>query len=174
MTFDLDTFVARCDAASREADAQARIEALLREAIERPAEVGAALASYRNLTNLEDLVVFRSERLTLLHGLIPPGFAAAPHNHNLWSVIAVYDGQEDNTFFERGGDGLVEVGRASVTAPGVIANDANVIHAVCNPRTTMLRAIHAYGGDLLATERSNWNAETHEETVFDWRKVVRS
>lgn len=33
-------------------------------------------------------------------------------------------------------------------------------------------SIHAYGGNLLATPRSTWHPETHEETQFDWRKVA--
>jgi len=37
---------------------------------------------------------------------------------------------------------------------------------------TVLRAIHAHGGDLLATERSNWNPETREEMKYDWRAVA--
>ena len=31
--------------------------------------------------------------------------------------------------------------------------------------------LHAYGGDLFGTPRSNWDPETHEEIPFDWRKV---
>lgn len=172
MTFDLTTFISRCDAASRCVDAQARIELLLRGAVEHPTQLADALGGYTGTSSLEALAIHRSEKLTLLHGLLPPGFAAAPHNHNLWSVIAVYEGQEDNVFFERDGDALVENRRASVIAPGVLANDADVVHSIVNPRDTELRAIHAYGGDLFATRRSSWDAQTHEETEFDWSKVA--
>jgi predicted metal-dependent enzyme (double-stranded beta helix superfamily) len=171
MSFDLDQFVTQCDAASRAEDAQSRVAALLQEAVEAPQELADALSGYSNLRSLEDLAVFRSDRLTLLHGLIPPGFTAAPHNHNVWSVVAIYDGEEQNIFFEREGDGLVETGRASVTAPGVLCNAPEAIHSIHNPRNTTLRAIHAYGGDLFTTPRSSWDAETHEETAFDWRRV---
>jgi predicted metal-dependent enzyme (double-stranded beta helix superfamily) len=172
MALDLSAFVSRCELASRAHDAQAQVAALLREVIERPGDLAEALSGHTNIENLEDLIVYRSETLTLLHGLLPPGFTAAPHNHNLWSVIAVYAGQEDNVFFEKDGPRLVETRRVSIMAPGVVSNSPDVIHSIHNPRGIELRAVHAYGGDLLATPRSSWDAESHEETSFDWRKVA--
>lgn len=172
MTFQLDQFVARCAAAARTNDAQSQISELLREAVQYPDELAVALAGYSNIASLEDLVIYRDETLTLLHALVPPGFSTDPHNHNLWSVIAVYDGQEDNRFFEYDGDRLVETRRASLVAPDLLANAPEVIHAIHNPRDTTLRAIHAYGGDLLATPRSSWDVDTHEEIAYDWRKVA--
>ena len=81
-------------------------------------------------------------------------------------------GHTNNVFFEKDGPRLVETRRVSVTAPGVVLNAPDVIHSIHNPRDTELRALHAYGGDLLATPRSTWDAESHEETAFDWRKVA--
>jgi predicted metal-dependent enzyme (double-stranded beta helix superfamily) len=107
----------------------------------------------------------------LLAGALPPGFSAGPHNHNLWSVVGVCAGQEDNQFFERDGEGLKRCGGASVVGPGVLSNGADVIHAIRNPLNTPLLVLHAYGGDLFATPRSNWDAETHEEIPYDWEKV---
>lgn len=60
-------------------------------------------------------------------------------------------------------------------APGVLPNDADVIHAIRNPLDVPLDVplvvLHAYGGDLFATPRSNWDPETNEEIPFDWEKV---
>jgi predicted metal-dependent enzyme (double-stranded beta helix superfamily) len=172
MAFDLSAFLSRCETASRADDAQARLAGILREVVERPADLAEALSGHTNIKNLEDLVVYRSETLTLLHGIVPPKFTAAPHNHNLWSVVAVYAGQEDNIFFEKDGERLVETSRQTVTAPGVLSNAPDAIHSIHNPRDTELRALHAYGGDLLATPRSNWDPKTHAETSFNWRKVT--
>jgi hypothetical protein len=38
-------------------------------------------------------------------------------------------------------------------------------------RRAALLVLHAYGGDLFATARSNWDLETHEEIPYDWEKV---
>ena len=174
-SFDLDGFVARCLGASHAEDACAQLEALLGELLRShsPAVLAEALAGYTDPSNLENLMFHRGETLTLMHGVLPPGFGAAPHNHNMWSVIAVYEGVEDNTFFERSDGGLAEVGRHSVVAPGILVNPPATIHSIQNGQTIPLRAIHAYGGDLLATPRSNWDAQTHVETPFDWRKVAK-
>jgi hypothetical protein len=58
-----------------------------------------------------------------------------------------------------------------VVAPGVLANDADVIHAIRNPLDAPLLVLHAYGGDLFATPRSTWDAQTHKEIPFDWKSV---
>jgi predicted metal-dependent enzyme (double-stranded beta helix superfamily) len=160
----------RCKQALAAPDPQASVEAVVLEAARDPA-VLAAISRRTRFANLQDLAIHRSDELTLLAGSLPPGFSAAPHNHNLWSVVGVCAGQEDNQFFARTDDGLEQIGAVSVVGPGVLANDADVIHAICNPLDTPLVVLHAYGGDLFGTPRSNWDPETHEEIPFDWQKV---
>lgn len=161
----------QCLAALRTADPQGSIESILLEAAKDPV-IADAIATRTQFASLEDLAIYRSESLTLLAGALPPGFRAGPHNHNLWSVVSVCGGQEDNEFYERSGNGLKQIGQATVVAPGVLANDADVIHAICNPLDVPLLALHAYGGDLFGVSRSNWDPETHEEIPYDWTKVL--
>ena len=164
------TVVERCQRALEGPDPQSSVAAILLEAAKDPA-VAEAISNRTEFANLEDLAIHRSQRLTLLAGALPPGFSAGPHNHNLWSVVSVCAGQEDNQFFERDGEGLRQKGAASVIAPGVLANDADVIHAISNPLDAPLVVLHAYGGDLFATPRSHWDPETHEEIPYEWEKV---
>lgn len=164
------TVIEKCNRALETPDPQSAVKDILLEAARDPAIVDA-IAGRTKFANLADLAIHRSERLTLLAGSLPAGFYAAPHNHNLWSVVGVCAGQEDNQFFERDGDKLRLSGEKSVVAPGVLPNAAEVIHAIRNPLDTPLLVLHAYGGDLFATARSNWDPETHEEIPFDWEKV---
>ena len=170
MNATLEALVATCTSVANEPDAQAKVQALVSAAVTDPA-VAAAIRELHDFSSLEDLAIHRSEHLTMLAGALPPGFRATPHNHNIWSVVGVCGGQEDNQFFEREGSGLKLVSEASVVAPGVLPNDPEVIHAIANPLDESLLALHAYGGDLFATPRSNWDPETHEEIAFDWEKV---
>lgn len=163
-------FIEKCLGALEDPDPQSSMETVLLDAAKDPS-MAKAISARTGLQTLEDLAIHRSKGLTLLAGAMPPGFSAAPHNHNLWSVVAVCGGQEDNQFFERDGEGLRRTGQATVVAPGVLSNPADVIHAIRNPLDTPLLALHAYGGDLLTTPRSNWNPETHEEIPFDWEQV---
>ena len=173
MPTSLETLISDCQSAAAQPDAQTAMEPIIAAAVEDPA-IAEAVSAFDSFQSLEDLALHRSARLTLLAGVLPPGFRANPHNHNIWSVVGVCSGQEDNEFYERDGDGLKQVGRASVVAPGVLPNDPEVIHAISNPLDEPLLVLHAYGGDLFATPRSNWDPETHKEIPFDWEKVKAS
>ena len=118
MNSALENIVAECRRAVESPSPQAEVLAVRDAAANDPA-VGKAISALTSFQTLQDLELHRSEELTVLAGALPPGFRAAPHNHNIWSVVAVCGGQEDNQFFERDGDGLRQVGEASVIAPGV-------------------------------------------------------
>ena len=47
------------------------------------------------------------------------------------------------------------------------------IHAVDVPTLAPTGAIHVYGGDLIATERSEFDPASGAERPFDWRKSER-
>lgn len=170
METEFKTIIEQCEAALDSANPQAKIEAILLAAAKEPAVV-AAIAKRTKFQSLEDLALFRSDHLTLLAGALPAHFSVGPHNHNLWSVVSVCAGQEDNQFYKRDGEGLRQIGSKSIVAPGVLANGVDVIHAIRNPLESPLLMLHAYGGDLFATPRSNWDPVTHKEIPFDWEKV---
>jgi predicted metal-dependent enzyme (double-stranded beta helix superfamily) len=48
-----------------------------------------------------------------------------------------------------------------------------VIHSVENPTRSYTCAIHVYGGDFIATPRSQWDAGTLEEQPYDLDAVRR-
>lgn len=168
-----NTFTAvieRCKQALETPDPQKSVEAIFLDTAKDSA-IADAISKRTKFAKLEDLAIHRSDSLTLLAAALPPGFSAGPHNHNIWSVVSVCAGQEDNQFFQRDGNGLKQCGEASVVAPGVLSNDADVIHAIRNPLDTPLLVLHAYGGDLFATSRSNWDPETQKEIPYVWEKV---
>ncbi len=48
-----------------------------------------------------------------------------------------------------------------------------MIHSVTNPTSRLTGAIHIYGGDFFATERSEWEPETLEERPYDLEKNMK-
>jgi len=50
---------------------------------------------------------------------------------------------------------------------------SNIIHSVTNPIPRLTSAIHIYGGDLLAAERSEWDSETLIEGPFNAERRAR-
>ena len=49
----------------------------------------------------------------------------------------------------------------------------NIIHSVTNPIPRLTGAIHLYGGDFFAAERSEWDSETLAEGRYDAERVMR-
>lgn len=68
--------------------------------------------------------LYHSDTLTILNVLWGPQMTLMPHNHDMWAVIGVYCGREDNIFWRRlseDADGRIEVAGAKSLAPGDVA-----------------------------------------------------
>jgi predicted metal-dependent enzyme (double-stranded beta helix superfamily) len=95
----------------------------------------------------------------------------------MWAVIGVYTGAEDNMFWRRIG----EPGSSKVEAAGARSlrvGDAeplgrDIVHSVTNPIPRLTGAIHVYGGDFFAVERSEWDPEALTERPYDIEKNMR-
>jgi predicted metal-dependent enzyme (double-stranded beta helix superfamily) len=166
--FDVEEFVAACYAALREHSPQAAMKELVERTMSRPGEVEAALGTP---TRAELATIHRSPELTVLNVIWAPGMSIYPHDHRMWAVIGIYGGQEDNTFYRRSPQGLVVAGGKELHSKDSVLLGDKVIHAVANPRQTLTGAIHVYGGDFFATQRSEWDPETLEERPYDVEKA---
>jgi len=118
-----------------------------------------------------------SDELTVLNVIWAPGMTIMPHNHNMWAVIGVYGGREDNIFWRRLKDdplGRIEAAGAKSLGPADVRPlGDDIIHSVTNPTSKLTAAIHVYGGDFFATERSEWETEGLEERPYDIGKAVK-
>jgi predicted metal-dependent enzyme (double-stranded beta helix superfamily) len=118
-----------------------------------------------------------SDDLTILNVIWSPGMMILPHNHNMWAVIGVYGGREDNIFWRRIKDdpkGRIEAAGAKSLGPGDVRPlGEDIIHSVCNPTSKFTGAIHVYGGDFFAMHRSEWETEGLEERDYDIEKNIK-
>ena len=101
-----------------------------------------------------------------------------PHNHQMWAVIGIYTGREDNIFWRRVQDGKstkVEAAGARALAPkDAVPLGHDIIHSVTNPIPRFTGAIHVYGGDFFGpVGRSEWDAETLVEQSCDGVRMAR-
>jgi predicted metal-dependent enzyme (double-stranded beta helix superfamily) len=101
-----------------------------------------------------------------------------PHNHQMWGVIGIYTGREDNIFWRRvpGSQGrkLEAVGAKALCEGDAEPLGPNIIHSVYNPISRLTGAIHVYGGDFLAAPgRSEWDPETFFERPWATESVAR-
>jgi predicted metal-dependent enzyme (double-stranded beta helix superfamily) len=172
--FDREQFVADCRGALNDDRASRNV----REIVERTVADSAAVVRGLGEPKQGGLdVLHRSPELTVLNVLWPAGMIVMPHNHALWAVIGVYNGREDNIMWRQLPDdanGRIEAAGARTLATGdTIAFGVDVIHSVINPLGRTTGAIHVYGGDFFAVNRSEWDPETLREKPYDMEKVLR-
>jgi predicted metal-dependent enzyme (double-stranded beta helix superfamily) len=167
--FDIDSFVARCVAAVRETEPRSAVKEVLAEAMADPASVARSLPP----TRAEIVRLHVSSELTVLKVVWAPGMRFGPHDHRMWAAIGVYSGGEDNAFFRRSEGTLTGSGGKSLRPGDVALLGDDAIHAVANPTGAFAGAIHVYGGDFFATERSEWRGEPYREQPYDVDYVLR-
>lgn len=187
VAINAETLVARARAALATDDPARAIEVLLGEAIAAPptelrrALLGAKVAERMNgMPRFGQHVLVDSPELTIFHATLPPGFVNAPHDHRTWAVVAVYEGEERNVFYDRRDGALLAKAALVASAPRVVVMRADAIHAIENRLAVPSYAIHAYGNAHFHVERSMWHPETlreapRDDTVFGtWiRDMIR-
>ena len=172
-TFDLDQFVVDC----RSALAVDRSHKLVREVVKRAvADPAAILKALGEPSRAALQTLYRSDELTVLNIIWGPNMVLLPHDHRMWAVIGIYSGREDNIFWRRppGRNGKLEaVGAKALSEGDAEPLGHNIIHSVINPIRRLTAAIHVYGGDFFAAERSEWEPEALSERRFDPERLVR-
>lgn len=168
--FDLDTFLADCVDARPGADTLLGVKEVLDRALSDSSGMAEALpAELGEFTPLHT-----SDTLSIFKIVWVPGMTVPPHDHLMPAVIGIYGGEEDNVFYRRSPDGLVESGGKRIGATETTMLGSDVIHRVTNPSTRVpTGSIHIYGGDFLTQPRSMWDAETMEEGPADGETVRR-
>ena len=170
--FDVDTFIADCrDAVARDPTHKTVTETV-RRAMSEPAAIMAALGEP---TGPGITPLYQSDTLTILNLAWRPSFTIPPHNHEMWAVIGIYGGREDNIFWRRiedHPDGLIEAaGARSLSTGDVCPMGPDIIHSVTNPIPQCSAALHVYGGDFFGAERSEWDPEGLTEQPLDMAAV---
>ncbi len=172
--FNLDQFVADCRAALKTDAPQKSVREAVARAVSDPAAVLKALGEPKHG---EMQTLYRAGDLTILNVIWAPWMTLLPHNHQMWAVIGIYTGREDNIFWRRvPGSPAGEVEAAGARALRV--KDAeplgrDIIHSVTNPIPRLTGALHVYGGDFFGVPRSEWDAESLRERACDGAKMAR-
>jgi predicted metal-dependent enzyme (double-stranded beta helix superfamily) len=169
--FDLDRFIADCRAALVEDATHKSVREVVARAVSDP---GAVLKSLGDPQRSGVQKIYHSPDLTILNVIWGPRMAISPHNHQMWAVIGIYTGREDNIFWRRLPNRKVE----AAGARALCEKDAeplghDIIHSVTNPISHLTGAIHVYGGDFFAVERSEWDPETLREQPYDVENTLR-
>ena len=166
--FDLENFVEDCKSAIRRDPTHGTVAELLSSAMSDPS---AILDTLGEPTTGGINAIYKSPELTIINVVWRPEMVLMPHDHNMWAVIGIYSGREDNIFWRRIKDdplGRIEAAGAKALATGDVKPlGKDVIHSVTNPIPKHTGAIHVYGGDFFEAERLEWEAEGLTERRWD-------
>ena len=163
--FQKDRFVEACKSAVGEG--QRAIREIVLEAVADPSGIISELGEP---TKAGVYLLHQATDVTVINFVWAPCMTLMPHNHNMFAVIGIYGGREDNIFWRRIDDGIgsgtvpgIEAAGAESMGPGQVATlGRDIIHSVANPITKLTSAIHVYGGDFFnpPQPRIQWNHET--------------
>jgi predicted metal-dependent enzyme (double-stranded beta helix superfamily) len=169
--FDIDRFVADCRAARAETASHKAVREVIARAVADPTAVLKTVGEPKR-AGIDKL--YHGDDLTILNVIWGAQMTIWPHNHQMWAVIGMYTGREDNIFWRRLPDGRVEAaGARALSVKDAEPLGTNIIHSVTNPIPRLTGAIHVYGGDFFAAKRSEWDSETLTERPYDVDKALR-
>ncbi|HXT78435.1 MAG TPA: hypothetical protein VN702_02625 [Acetobacteraceae bacterium] len=172
--FDRDQFIVDCRAALSGKEPERQVREVVARAVSDPAAVLRGLGEPKEAAIQK---LFAAPDITILNVIWAPRMTIMPHNHRMWAVIGVYTGREDNIFWRRlpenGGARIEAAGAKALSRKDAVPLGREIIHSVTNPIPRFTGAIHIYGGDLAAAERSEWDPETLLEGRFDLQAGIR-
>lgn len=168
--FETDRFVEDCIAARKQDESHLPIRELLTDAVSDPAAVLAGLGE-PDEAGIHTL--YQSDSLTVLNVVWAPLMTLMPHNHNMWAVIGVYTGREDNIYWRRVDNRIEAAGAAALGVRDVTPLGPDIIHSVTNPIEKLTGAIHIYGGDFFNEARSEWDPEELTERPYNVERNQR-
>ena len=157
--FDKDLFIQDC------IDAIPEGQGAIREVVCKAVSNGAGVMSTLGEPQHAGITpIYRTQDLTIINFAWAPCMSLMPHNHQMFAVIGIYSGREDNVFWRRTDNSIEAVGAKSLGVADV---------ATLNPIGKMTCALHVYGGDFFAPDapRSEWDHETLIEHPWDVDKV---
>jgi predicted metal-dependent enzyme (double-stranded beta helix superfamily) len=169
--FDLDRFIENCKAAVESDSSHKSVREVVKRAVSEPTSL---IDRFGEPRWAESQKLYQSPRLTIQNVIWGPHMSFLPHNHQMWAVIGIYTGREDNILWRKLPNGNIEAAGARALSVG----DAeplgrSIIHSVTNPLPRLTAAIHVYGGDFYAADRSQWDPETLREEPFDFEASAR-
>ncbi len=172
--FGLDRFKAECRAAVTEGAAQDAVREVVAQAVGDPK---AVLKELGEPVRAEIQTLYRAVDLTILNVIWGPWMTLMPHNHNMWAIIGIYSGREDNIFWRRvpyDPNGRIEAsGAKALSERDALPLVRDIIHSVTNPIRRLTGAIHVYGGDFFGVPRSEWDPERLVEGPLDVQKLLQ-
>jgi len=172
--FDREQFVADCQSALKDTHPEKAVREVVARAVSDPSGVLAGLGE-PEAGGVQK--IHAAPDLTIINVIWSKYMTILPHNHEMWAVIGIYTGREDNIFWRRvkeeEGGRIEAAGAKALGVKDAVPLGRDIIHSVTNPIPRLSGAIHVYGGDFFGISRSEWNPETLLERPYDVSKNLK-
>ncbi len=171
--FDFEKFIEDCKKAVVSNNPQEQVKTLMEDAFLDPEALRKELDKLSPKTSLTPL--YSNESLTILRVATPANFVSPIHNHLMWAMIGILEGEEKNYIYHRTRNGDLELDREVVLTPqtGIFTLRADAIHAIETAHAKPMFGLHIYGGNLLErSSRSVWDPETMEELPYNYNQLM--
>jgi len=172
--FDLDQFIADCRTTAKGDPTLRAVREVVARAVSEPTAVMRVLGEPKRAAVQK---LYSSTELTILNLVWAPHMTFPPHNHQMWAIIGIYGGSEDNVFWRRiegePGGKIEDTGAKTLAEKDTVPLGRDVIHSVTNSASRFTGALHIYGGDFFGTKRSEWDTQTLLEEPYDVEKTLR-
>jgi predicted metal-dependent enzyme (double-stranded beta helix superfamily) len=169
VVLEIDEFITECQQALRETEPRRAIREVVTRAVADSSAVANALEHHHAGITL----LHNTNELTVLNVVWGPGMKLPAHDHRMWATIGIYAGQENNGFFRRNGDTIVDSGGKELREGDVVLLGDDAIHSVTNPLRSYTGAIHVYGGNFVTKPRSQWDPDTKLEQPYDYDRILK-
>lgn len=166
--FKINHFIENCINAI--VDGQEAIRKIVEEAVSNRAKVMSELGEPKHAGITP---IYKSHDLTIINFVWAPYMSLMPHNHQMFAVVGIYSGREDNILWRRTETSIEAAGAKSLGTGDVARFGRDTIHSVLNPIGKMTCALHVYGGNFFEPDipRSEWDHETLIERPWNIDKV---
>lgn len=109
-------------------------------------------------------------RFTVVSFVWGPGQKTPVHDHQVWGLVGMLRGAEDETRYTRRADGTLAASGVARLVPGqveAVSPRIGDIHQVSNAFADKVSiSIHVYGADIGAVSRHTFDAATGSEKTF--------
>lgn len=115
----------------------------------------------------DDVILYEDSVIAVLHYLMPTGVVVPPHDHQLYAIIGVYEGVEENHFYQVMNQQLIRQAIKPISRGEVMLIHPEGIHSVQTANNQRSAAIHVYLGELTKVKRSRFDWNTGEATPLN-------
>lgn len=168
--FDKTRFINECKELIKFENAHKEIHGALKTQLKHTSKIIEGLGAPK-VAGVE--LLYCADDLTIINFVMTPGMHLHAHNHNMWAIIGIYAGVEENIFYTRENGSITEKNSKEISVGNTIILGENVIHSVKNPTNDFTAGIHIYGGNFIERERSQWDMESLVESPYDMKTTQK-